>query len=300
MNMAQRSFIPGSQWLYVKIYSGVKTVESLLIKEIYSLIVMIEKQQWVDKWFFIRYADPDTHLRIRFLLKDRQYTSNILNLFHKKLNQLMQENIIWKVQIDTYNRELERYGSSLIEEAESIFWIDGETVLSIIKKLSIYGNEHYRWMICLKMIDCLLSDFSFTITGKQQLMETVSHAYKIEFGFNEYNSKQFNTKFRENKTVIESIFNDTIDDKNFLSLYRFIRVRSQRLIPIVELIKKKLEKKNVDLSLNNLLASYIHMMINRLFLSKNRVYELILYDFMRRYYTSEIAKVKYNIFRASE
>lgn len=294
MKTIQRTYIPGSEWLYIKIYSGVKTAESFLIKEIYPLTITIGKRQWIDKWFFIRYADPDTHLRIRFLLKDRQYTSNVLDLFHKKLKRLMQENIIWKVQIDTYNRELERYGNSLIEEAESFFWIDSETVLSIIRKLTVNNNEHYRWMICLKMIDCLLSDFLFTITEKQQLMETLSHSYKIEFGFNEYNSKQFNTKFRENKSVIESILNDGVDDKNFVSLYNSIRMRSKRLMPVVESIKKKLEKKKGDPTLNNLLASYIHMMINRLFRSKSRMHELLLYDFMRRYYTSETAKLKYS------
>lgn len=36
------------------------------------------------------------------------------------------------------------------------------------------------------------------------------------------------------------------------------------------------------------------MTLNWLFRSKNRMHELILYDFMFRYYTSEIAKEKYN------
>jgi hypothetical protein len=37
------------------------------------------------------------------------------------------------------------------------------------------------------------------------------------------------------------------------------------------------------------------MMLNRLFRSKNRLHELVLYDFMNRYYKSELAKEKYNI-----
>ncbi|GHV23349.1 hypothetical protein FACS1894174_09080 [Bacteroidia bacterium] len=46
--------------------------------------------------------------------------------------------------------------------------------------------------------------------------------------------------------------------------------------------------------MNELLKSYIHMMLNRLFRSKNRMHEMVLYDFMFRYYTSGIAKEKYN------
>lgn len=45
--------------------------------------------------------------------------------------------------------------------------------------------------------------------------------------------------------------------------------------------------------MESLLSSYTHMSLNRLFISKNRIYELVLYDFLRRYYTSEIAKRKY-------
>jgi len=182
----------------------------------------------------------------------------------------------------------------MIEDAESLFWIDSETTLLIITKLTLYDNEVYRWMIALKMIDVLLSDFSLNIIEKQLLMENLSHSFKMEFGFDEHNSKQFNTKYRSNKTIIESVLNNTIDNKNFNSICSIMVNRSERLTPVVESIKKKLKKKNVTITLNELLASYIHMMINRLFRSKNRFHELIIYDFMRRYYTSEIAKLKYN------
>jgi len=294
MKKIQRTYIPGNDWIYFKLYTGSKTADEFLIRTVSSFVNNLFKNQLIKKWFFIRYLDPDFHLRIRFMVKDAYNVGIIINLFSKQLNYWIDNGLLWKIQIDTYNRELERYGNALIEEAESFFWIDSEAILSIIKKITVYDNAVYRWMICLKMIDCLLSDFSFNITEKQQLMENLSHSYKMEFGFNDYNSKQFNTKFRENKSIIESVLNNTINDKTFILLYNPIQNRSKRLIPIVESIKKKLKKKNVNLNLSDLLASYIHMMINRLFRSKNRLHELIIYDFMRRYYTSEISKLKYN------
>jgi len=41
------------------------------------------------------------------------------------------------------------------------------------------------------------------------------------------------------------------------------------------------------------MASYSHMMVNRLFKSKQRLHEMVLYDFLHRYYKSEIARQKY-------
>ena len=42
--------------------------------------------------------------------------------------------------------------------------------------------------------------------------------------------------------------------------------------------------------LQALLISMIHMSMNRWFRTKNRLHELVLYEFLTRYYTSETAK----------
>jgi len=289
MSTIQQSFIPGSQWLYFKFYTGEKTSDDILLKAILPIVTKLQKDLYIEKWFFIRYADPDFHLRIRLLLIDTKGIGKILNLFYQKLNKWNKDDLIWKAQLDTYNRELERYRAHLIEEAESLFCADSECILSIIKKLN--GNENYRWMIALKLIDELLSDFSLNMEEKQKLMENVGKSFKTEFGFNEFNSKQFNSKFRDNKKIVESVLNNTVQEKEFVSLYKPIKIRTKQLIPIVEKIENKSKKEN---EVNDLLKSYLHMMINRLFRSKNRMHELVLYDFMFRYYTSEIAKVKYS------
>ena len=289
MKKTQRSFIPGSRWLYIKLYTGEKTADNILTKAIAPILKELQKELAIEKWFFIRYSDPDFHLRIRLLVIDTQYIGSILHLLYKKLNEWNDDRLLWKVQLDTHNRELERYGKHLIEEAESVFYADSECVLSIIKKLN--GNEQYRWMIALKLIDTLLSDFNLNFEKKRKLIEEASKSYKTEFGFNEFNSKQFNIKFRENKNIVESVLNNEIDDKDFTSLFLPIKKRTKQLMPIVEQIKRKAKK---EYSANEWLTSYLHMMINRLFRSKNRMHELVLYDFMFRYYTSEIAKVKYN------
>jgi len=293
MKTVQRAFVPGSKWLYIKIYSGVKTAEELLFSDIQILVRNINKQQWIDKWFFIRYADPEPHLRFRFLLKEEQYASSILYIFCKKLNHLVCSNQVWKIQTDTYNRELERYGEFLIEEAESLFCVNSDCTLRLIQILAKTGNENYRWMIALKMIDFMLSNFSLSLQEKQQIMEELSSTYKNEFGFTKYNAKQFNTKFREHKVTIESVLNNTIKDEKFSALYRPLIKQSKQLIPIIEQIRIKIKKqKSNTIFLNSLLKSYIHMMLNRLLRSECRAHELIMYDFMRRYYVSEMVKLK--------
>lgn len=294
MKQVRRMFPPGSEWIYFKIYAGNKTIENILSKEIFSIITNLQKEKLIDKWFFIRYEDPDYHVRIRFLLKNKDYACNIVKSFYLQLNYLVEINLIWKIQLDTYNRELERYNSNFIEETESIFYKDSECVIALIKGLRACQDENYRWMIALKLIDCLLSDFSLDLHLKQQLLDKLSQSYKLEFGFNQYNSKQFNAKYRDNKNVIESVLNDKIIHGNFNKLCKLIKKRSLSLSPIVCQLQLKLKAQNKETKMESLLSSYIHMTLNRLFISKNRIHELVVYDFLRRYYTSEIAKNNYN------
>ncbi|WP_165026966.1 thiopeptide-type bacteriocin biosynthesis protein [Dysgonomonas sp. ZJ279] len=293
MTSIQRTFTLGNKWVYIKLYTGIKTAEDILIQDICFIINRLQRKHLIGKWFFIRYADPDFHLRIRIWVKNEFHIREVINLFQIRLGSYIENNLIWKVQLDTYNRELERYGNILMEESESIFYLDSVCILSIIKILNNNSNEDYRWMIALKMIDCFLSDFSLNNESKLSIISDLNNSFKTEFGFNEYNSKQFNLKFRSNKNIIEGVLRNTITDENFLKLNIPIKKRSKELAPVIKQLNIKLERNKIDIPVSSLLSSYIHMTINRLFRSKNRLHELILYDFMYRYYTSEIARNKY-------
>lgn len=288
----KRTFIPGSEWIYFKIYAGSKTLDNILLQDISYIVNKLNKLKVIEKWFFIRYADPDSHIRVRFFINAPKYIGEVISLLHTRLGYLVKSNSIWKIQLDTYNRELERYGYDLIEDSESIFCQDSECILEILKLIKQFQNENYRWMTALIMIDSLLSDFFLNLESKFRLMETVSNSFMLEFGFNKFNSKQFNSKFREKKYIIESVLNNEIKDENFHKLSKYVTKRSKSLEPMVKQLQIKLARQR-DFQLENLLQSYIHMMLNRLFMSKNRVHELVLYDFMRRYYISEISKIKY-------
>jgi thiopeptide-type bacteriocin biosynthesis protein len=65
----KRDFCIGSEWLYYKLYTGVKTADLILLEKLYSVILELKEKNLIIKWFFIRYKDTDEHLRIRFLLK---------------------------------------------------------------------------------------------------------------------------------------------------------------------------------------------------------------------------------------
>jgi thiopeptide-type bacteriocin biosynthesis protein len=94
--MKDRTFLPGSEWIYFKIYTGEKTADNILVKLITPILKKLQKEQQIEKWFFIRYSDPDFHLRIRLLIHDVHQIGEIICLFHQKLNKWNNDNLIWK------------------------------------------------------------------------------------------------------------------------------------------------------------------------------------------------------------
>lgn len=63
----RRKFIPGSEWLYLKIYTPAIHAGKLLLK-LYPLLNRTYSKGCIQKWFFIRYHDHAPHIRLRIQL----------------------------------------------------------------------------------------------------------------------------------------------------------------------------------------------------------------------------------------
>lgn len=294
MNIIKQTYIPGDKWLYIKLYTGYKTADRFLVEELPQILTKLKTKKILNKWFFIRYSDPNFHLRIRFCVNHKQNLPLLISILNKSINQYVTQELIWKVQFDTYQREIERYGYKTIEYAEEIFHIDSITIIQILSKLDNDQGDHQRWQIALKMIDNFLNDFEIDLQGKLNLLIRLSEGYKKEFGFNQQNYKlQLDKKYRSSsKLIYEIILLTKIKLDWFITFEAILNQKSK----VVKRIAKQLIAKNqeLEISISNLLESYIHMMINRLFRSNQRLSEMVLYDMLERFYSSEVAKIKYN------
>lgn len=286
--MIKRAFIPGSEWLYIKIYTAQENADAILVSHLYPLIRKMEKNKYIDKWFFVRYYEVDFHIRLRVYLREKRFWGEIMELLTGKLERMMTDKLIWKVQFDTYNRELERYEKNLIEEAESIFMYDSECVISILKQCKAYPPlANYRWLVALKLIDELFACFDMETEERQGLTHEISLNLKKEYALEGPYLKQFNSKYVKNRILIEDMLNEGEKKPDFARLTKAIDARTCRIKKIAEIIYGTTTERSV---INSLLGSYIHMSVNRFFVSDNRIYEMFLTDFLARYYRGRIYK----------
>ncbi|MEL7004809.1 MAG: lantibiotic dehydratase, partial [Bacteroidota bacterium] len=116
-----RKFAPGSEWVYYKFYCGDRIADTVLREVIRDKVKDLLGDDLIDKWFFIRYNDGQPHFRFRVHLTDIIHFSRVVAEISIAIRQLTEENIIWRVEMSTYEREMERYGKHTIELAEDIF-----------------------------------------------------------------------------------------------------------------------------------------------------------------------------------
>lgn len=293
MKNITRTFSLGSEWLYYKIYSGLKTADEILTKLIAPLSEKLVERKLIKSWFFIRYADPETHLRIRFNVPDLQNIGVVINLFQNVISEYVQNGLIWKVQTDTYFREIERYGNNSIELSEQLFYYDSVNIINMISMIAGDEGEEIRWQYGIRAVDDLLSRFNYSIEQKMHLMKMLKTAFSLEFRMNKELKMQIDKKFRTHRNMITELITKKTETINiFKTLCQLIDEKGVSIKPIVSTILVLNDKDELQVPLNNLLADYVHMLLNRLIPSRQRFHEMVIYDLMWRTYRSEIAKQK--------
>lgn len=293
MENVQRKFIIGDEWLYLKIYSGPKTLESVLLNEILPLVSELLQEQVIDKFFFIRYADPDYHLRIRFHLAQTINFAKVIQRFNQVIKPYIENRLVWNVCADTYNRELERYGSHSISEIETLFFIDSLAILNYLKEFEDSDNDSLRWLWGVKCIDTLLMIFGLKLVDKCEFCEKSSNGFFNEFHISKQMKQQLKDKYRKEISGLEKTINVSSEDYNFPGI-RHIEWYSQQADLVIQNILEELKTNNSEILLSNLLNSLVHMHFNRLFRTKQRMHEFVIYNFLDKFYKSQVARLKYN------
>ncbi|WP_282081135.1 thiopeptide-type bacteriocin biosynthesis protein [Aquimarina algiphila] len=281
----ERIFMVGSRWLYYKIYSGIKISDELLIVVIDKLTHKFSEKKMIDKWFFIRYADPEQHIRLRFHLTDLDYISDIIREMNSELELFVNKKMISSVQIGMYNRELERYGNYTIEESESLFHLNSVFIINLTKLIKDKNN---LWLFGMKFIDRFLDLWNLSLEDKKALLENLKNSFGQEHGINKALKKQLSLKFRHNRKNIEHV----IENYTNAQVESFLETHQELAAPIIHEILKKKSNNLLEIPLDDLLSSYLHMHCNRLFRSRQRTNEWVLYDLLYNYYYSKHARLK--------
>lgn len=268
IKLVQRSFAPGSEWLYFKIYCN-SNVSDQLLSGLKSILDDLLSENYINSVFFIRYTDPHYHIRLRLHLLDKKLYSEVLQKIYENINPYFQEEVIWNIQLDSYHRELDRYSPEFMEDSEKAFYYDSLLILNLLNDENFIDNENIRLFSAVKNINSWLSFFNLSLQEKLDFCKSMENSFLEEFSTEL--KKQINSKYRVLKEDLYSFLIGNEFENEF-------RKRERQL--------------NKIMLYEEALSSYIHMSINRWFPSEQRALELMAYSFSVKYYSRILSQSK--------
>lgn len=281
-NKINRSFAPGSNWLSIKVYGAPSSLEAIIMDELSTLLS--QHSELYEKWFFIRYADPDWHLRLRFKGEPASLYGQLLPLLSHYLENAINSGLVHKIEVFTYEQEVERYGGSLaIEDAETLFMLDSEFTFNSLKALQ-QRRESTRYRIAILACDLLMDSFRYTLQDKLRLIENLREAFGKEFNEHKVLRNQLGRAYQKYIGQIESDLSNGYDDE-LSAIAKSYRSRAEIVAERIIILAKS---GRLSCTIDTLMNSFLHMSNNRVFKFSGREHELIIYDFLRRHYIKKL------------
>lgn len=284
--LVPREFPVGSEWLYLKLYCGPGSVDMLLAKLLGPVAELLAREGLIAEWFYIKYRDPDFHLRWRLRLNNAADTLRVLGVVKQCLANSPLQPLVWKMQPDTYSRELERYGANTMALCETIFCVDSKFAVRLLAAFLGDKTEVMKTLWSLRLTDEVLTACGFVLEQKREFVELARKSFQLEFGADKRSMESINAKYVAYKDFIKDVMGGQVEDK-FPKIAPAITAKMVELAPLLQEIVRLHQADALQTDLFRLLSSIIHMMLNRLITQKERVHELLIYEFLSKHYTTQ-------------
>jgi thiopeptide-type bacteriocin biosynthesis protein len=154
---AERLRPPGSEWLYLKLYCPRSAEDDVVVMHVAPMADRLCRDGSADRWFFVRYADPDPHLRIRLHGAPERLLRESLPALCALGADLMKDAACLRFGLDTYDREIDRFGGDrCLELVEEIFAADSRAVVRLLSATRRQRSSVDRRILAVVSVDQLL------------------------------------------------------------------------------------------------------------------------------------------------
>jgi lantibiotic biosynthesis protein len=158
----------GSDWLFAKLYCGRGLEDDLIADHIRTLAERVLRSGMADAWFFLRYGDPERHVRVRFRGKPDQLLRELLPEICSWVSELIETGLCRRFVLDTYEREIERFGGpSGTALAETVFAADSQVVINLLHLVQSKSTTLDRTTLAVLTVDTLLEGLGLDASARR-------------------------------------------------------------------------------------------------------------------------------------
>lgn len=261
-----RWVLPFEGGLYLKLY-GPASLQDDVICAFENMTQILQKDLGPNalpdgSWFFIRYADPDQHIRWRLLGEGTAFETISRHLLQEAA-LLHSRGLLTRVEIASYERELERYGGNQgIGLCEKVFGADSQWIATLLSDGLPQGEE--RLPIIAATADALLDALHVDHSIRHWALEHACAGYQQEFGAKhpEQLERMLSQDFRKHRHAVWSALTHVYPRTGSSGFTGLHGLRTQ-LHPIAATFQNMVDpQKNADQAAL-ILTSILHMHANR-------------------------------------
>lgn len=153
---------------YVKLYGHPDRQNAVLTGHLPELLSTWDNE---PEWWFLRYHDPDPHLRLRIRLHDHDVTRATAGI-NTWLARLREHGLIGRAQLDTYYPETGRFGTGpAMEAAESVFAVDSRAALAQLRIVEHHDGVPAQALAAASMVNLVCSFHDSVADGMRWLID---------------------------------------------------------------------------------------------------------------------------------
>jgi thiopeptide-type bacteriocin biosynthesis protein len=259
----ERTLPPGSDWTYLQIYIDPIHYSHFLREHLGNLV-----QSPRSDWFFLPYRDPKFHLRLRI-------PKTVSPALLKKLNRLCEQKVCSHFSLETYEREIERYGGLKgCQIFEKLSASDSQLIQDLHRELGgLDLSIEERWIWCAMSLSLFyLRAFALSQEDLLQIRDNLKRKPRPP------------TLHKNAKTTLAQIRSLYLGAQNrkppIVGLIEksFQRTKS-RQTSLISILRKEFSRDRIGVSLASYALSFLHVSLVRMdFESAQALEDMVLLD----------------------
>ncbi|MDE2365434.1 MAG: lantibiotic dehydratase [Betaproteobacteria bacterium] len=256
VSAANRLRPPGSDWLFAKLYCPAVLEEEFLTGPVRDFCHDVSRKGLASGWFFVRYNDPDPHIRLRFRGDPNRLIAQLLPEVCSWGGDMIAEGVCQRVAFDTYDREIERYGGAAgMSAVEALFTADSPAAVDLLAVLRKNADLD-RLTLAVASVDDLLKSMGLDVNQRRAW-------YKARVR----SPHSSGADFRERKTTLRALFGSADGFAKLGGTAEIVQIFAERqrsLAPIAKRLDALESRGELNQKRDVILQSVIHMHCNRL------------------------------------
>ena len=164
----------GGEWAFFRTYCNPSATHAVLrrVRASFAQFALLAETELL--WFFVRYSEPEYHLRIRVKCSPRALWETVAVGIQDCIEALVSDKVLIRYDLASYEPEFSRYGGERgVALAERVFHLDSEFVVDMFGRSGIADGDPSDAMMMIGL-DALLSAMVPAATDRILLLQSWS------------------------------------------------------------------------------------------------------------------------------